>query len=669
MTVLKAALKWAGEGIPVFPCNSRKRPMTSDGFYSASTDVDTVTAMFKDQGAGTLIGARMGQECGLFAVDLDIYKPGAAGESAKQYMADLLARGLLPDTQRHKTMNGGLHLIYSSSTDWPNCAPTDGVEIKGEGGYIILPPSRGYSIEDDAGFAEAPTALIEVLIKSRSSHRAQTTTDLKANVASAKDFHNSLASLAAKLFRRGTAPEKVMDALLGALQGSVAAATQHARHDRWRTLIDDSDGELSRIVNSGRSKYDPSASTENAQDSVNTDLLAKFAAASDGMFAAPPSPHEGKEEKPAIDYGDSWPFEGDGYFAHEHIDVSSQKFNIYPVYAENESVIIAADPKAGKTAISLRLAFALACGQDFGTTFKVSEARGVLYFALEGTRAIKLRLEAEKRRQTEEGIVLPDNIPLFVVERTPNVLRHQEDLAAKIIAADKWYKKESGKQLGLVVLDTLTKAMPGADQNSVDDTSKLFEITDMLRRGGVVATVVFVHHTGKDGKTRGSSNIEAEVDVVLKVKKQEDNTSTMYVHMARSIEDGQQFHFRLKGYSLGKTEQGIEQSAPYVELIEGPTQTSNDVSDAARRAHTIKPILEVLFSMSIGEHTLRSCIAELKKAGIMAGRGAKSDALKLLALVFDRTDSVVYRNHTITLKRDDQEQPVAITVSTITSPS
>lgn len=649
--ITKAALDWAADGIPVFPCASNKQPLTSNGFYDATTDPQQVKELFELAPDDCKIGARMGSASGLFACDFDIYKPGEAGASAQKYMAQLIADGLLPDTQRHRTMNGGLHLIFQSRHGFPNVKPAEGVEIKGEGGYIILPPSEGYSIEDDNGFREAPKALVEALVRAKRSYTDRTIEQHEQSIIAGKDFHDSIASIAAKMFRRGATASEVSNRIFGALEASVARSSNHPRHQRWSDLVSDSGGEVSRIINSGREKYDAHAKTNEARDSFSAEDIERAKRAAEAAGFSPNREENSYEAdpEPTPDDFDGWPFDGEGYFAGEQLEISDQRFNLFPLYAENESVVIAADPKAGKTAISLKLAVHVAAGRDLGS-FKVTDQRGVLYYALEGTRAIKLRVEAEKRSQQDEGTPLPDNLPLFVVERPTNFVEKREQNVAKAVAAARYFEEQMGIPLGVIVIDTLTKAMPGADQNSVDDTSALFDFTTQLRSHGVKATVVYIHHTGKDGKTRGSSNIEAEVDVVLKMRKHEDSTTEMYVHMARSIDDNHRYLFELKSYDLGETIQGIRQSAPIVTPVEGnivADEVSEDAKDAAQRAK----YFNVIVRLGDGEYKLRDIIEAWKKASLVKPRVRAATIEEIMDFLFRHGLEQRFRGKTIAAKK------------------
>lgn len=646
-SIVQEALRWASMGVPVFPCSTNKVPLTPNGHKDATVDPVAITQMFELAG-DCYIGAQMGANSKLFACDFDIYKPGAAGKAAEQFMADLLAKGVLPPTQRHRTVNGGLHLIYESDDSWPNCKPSPGVEVKGEGGYIIVPPSKGYIVEDDGGFAKAPKALIDLLMSARTEYTGRTTRQHEEAIISAESFHDAITSIAAKMFRQGRPASEIMAKILAALSASVASNPSHPRHERWNAFMEDKGGELSRILNSGRSKYDTSARMDTARENLSEEVFDRVREASARLGFSSPNLGYNQQEPKALpspdDYGSSWPFEGDGYFAHQEIDVTNQLYILHPLFAENETIVMAADPKSGKTSLSIKLAFGLATGVSPCKSFTIPQARGVLYFSLEGKRAVQLRIEAEKRYQKEQGVTLPDDIPLFVVERHTNFMDQQDDTVAKIVAAHR-YMKEKGVELGLIVIDTLTKAMPGFDQNSVEDTSKLFDMTPKLRDYGVNASIMFVHHTGKDGRTRGSSNIEADVDTVLKVRAQEDGSSLLYVHMARSMDDNLFIKFNLLPYELGVTSQGIKQSAP---VLVFDHEVADSSTEAAVRAQTIKPWLELFLGMGVGTHSVKDVGNEAMRLKLVNGRLAGKLLTEALDLVFDRELSVVYRAHTIT---------------------
>lgn len=244
--------------MPVFPVGSNKAPLTPNGHKDASTDPETVRKLFAGSPWG--IGGAMGRESGLFAIDSDHYKPGEAGLAAAAFIKDLEIDGLLPETRAHKTQSGGRHYLLRSDTDWPNCKPCKGAEVKGEGGYVVLPPSPGYEVEHES-IANAPAGLIDLLNAKKATASMTPNSALKAAIMAGDDFHDSLTLVAARRAAEGASPEKVQSELLEVLNASVAASERHPRHGRWKSLVEDKSKELSRIVFSAESKFNPDAAS------------------------------------------------------------------------------------------------------------------------------------------------------------------------------------------------------------------------------------------------------------------------------------------------------------------------------------------------------------------------------------------------------------------------
>ena len=630
--LIEAAIEWAEAGIPVFPTGEDKRPLTKNGFYDASTDPETIEAMFKDAGARLHgIGGRMGAASGIFAIDADTYKPGEAGEAAQAYVLGLSRSGMLPPTRVHATRNGGRHYLFRAE-EFPNCKPSKGVEVKGEGGYIILPPSPGYTVES-RGLSDAPAKLVESLKAARSAQSATTLDVLKANVLSGDDFHDSLTQIAAKLSSAGEPLEAVQATLLGLMNASVAASPQHPRHDRWTPIMADRSGELSRIVGSGHAKFNIAAKTDGLREAA-TDTIKQMAAA---MF---PAVRMETSQLPVVlaeSYGTNFPFAGRrGYFGHEQLDVLTEDFIMHPIYHANEVTLISADPKAGKTLVSQTLAMHIAAGLNFDDNLTVTERRPVLYFALESQTAIRKRLVAWKKFHDPEGKLYTDakSFPFYTLEEGMNLLDEnaRANLVEQIKATDIWWQNEGEKKLGVIVIDTLTKAMPGGDQNSVEDTSAVFDILAKIRDAGVQAAVVIIHHNTKNGnQPRGSSNIQAEPDTLLTLAKNpETDQLELRILMARSIDDDKVFTFDVLTETLGVSNQGYTITAPV--LIPGIRAVGGGEDEAVKALKlevTYKPLFEAIAELGTGAWNCRDVHDHLKEK--LAGTGLYDNQAALRA--------------------------------------
>lgn len=611
MPVIDAALFWAEKGVAVFPCRD-KRPLTKNGFKDAVKDAEAVRKLFEFYGdSANMVGAAMGDVSGMFALDFDLYK----GPEVDAYLQDLINRELLPETRVHKTARGGIHVFYNGDTLPNSSYPTDGVEVRGNGAYVIFPGGgAGYEVIKE-GLTAAPKALLAFLANIKKEQSKDTVDGLKARILAAENYHDSIARLAARYAAMGWDMERVTASILSTLQSSVAAQPTHPRHERWRFLMNNEQGEFLRTITTAHRKYNPNAATQEFNENVDADLFARLRETASVAFHSE-SPTD-REEPPPVktveDWAGAWPFEEEGYFAHAEHDLLSQRFIMHPILCEDESILIAAEPKAGKTAIALTVGLHVAVGRDLGTELRVAEPRGVLYFGLEGRRAIRLRIEAWKRRERELGNDVPDFIPFFVVERSKNLLHEAErsQLAAQIVAAGVWMKEQHGVDLGLVALDTLTKAMPGGDQNSVEDTSSVFDVVAKIRELGCTAAAMFIHHKARAGNIRGSTNIEADPDVITSVFKDQGNV-IWSLDRARSVEEGSKWRFKLVSYNIGTSTQGFQIDAPVVEVVEGEA-ADKGMAMALEKERAIRYLIKTL---SVGEHSLAVCQATLQDIGM-----------------------------------------------------
>ena len=142
-TALQIALDYALHGLPVFPCVPlTKRPYTSNGFKAATRDADQIKTWWQ-QWPDAMIGCPMGEESGLYCVDLDIDKE--TGEMVGEGAA--IALGIYNDLQtgvRATTHSGGSHFYFTDPGEgFGNTASkiADRIDTRGKGGYTILPGS------------------------------------------------------------------------------------------------------------------------------------------------------------------------------------------------------------------------------------------------------------------------------------------------------------------------------------------------------------------------------------------------------------------------------------------------------------------------------------------------------------------------------------------------
>lgn len=168
--MLRTALKLAARGLHVFPCApSSKKPACAHGFNDATVDSVAIQAWWRacpDYNIGIATGA----VSGIFVVDVDTDDEKGDGEVELRKLE--AQHGELPPTVEVITADGR-HLYFKfppvvvdSSVN--RFAP--GVHVRGDGGYVVAPPSihpsgRRYcwSVDSASVIAEAPAWLIELV--------------------------------------------------------------------------------------------------------------------------------------------------------------------------------------------------------------------------------------------------------------------------------------------------------------------------------------------------------------------------------------------------------------------------------------------------------------------------------------------------------------------------
>lgn len=135
-----AAAAYARRGWYVFPLQPRrKEPLTAHGVHDASNNVAVVERWWVEWPESN-IGLDV-HRSGFVVVDLD---PGRGGLANWERLCG--DYGLTPfTTLRTRTGGGGVHLLYRAPLGLTLRNSNDklgpGVDVRGRGGYIVLPPS------------------------------------------------------------------------------------------------------------------------------------------------------------------------------------------------------------------------------------------------------------------------------------------------------------------------------------------------------------------------------------------------------------------------------------------------------------------------------------------------------------------------------------------------
>jgi len=233
---------------------------------------------------------------------------------------------------------------------------------------------------------------------------------------------------------------------------------------------------------------------------------------------------------------------------------------------------------SGKTFLAADLAFHIAAGIPWrGLPVRRSF---VVYIACEAGTAIIKRFIALREKRL--GDAHEGTVPLAILTRGPNLLNISE--VEVLIEQLRTLSVEAGFPLGVVVIDTLSRAIPGGDENSSEDMTRVIAVADRIRNELHSATML-IHHSGKDNAkgARGHSSLSAAADIVLHI----DN-GVATVEKIRDGVAGAQFAFRLDPLELGHDKDGDAITTCTVEHLLEPQQAARPRPDrlpgAARTA-------------------------------------------------------------------------------------
>jgi KaiC/GvpD/RAD55 family RecA-like ATPase len=224
MTNYKAidyALFYALRGLYVFPVE-HKRPLVKWG-TDATTDSEQVKQWWTDHPEWG-IGIATGKKSGIVVVDID---PGKSG--AESLLSLIVEHGNLPDTPESLTGGGGRHLIFKHPGEGvkiKNSASDlgPGIDIRGDGGYIVAPPTlhesgKRYEWEpmnklSSIPIAELPSWLYDMTVDRPETQREyHPTCDLPDQIPNGLR-NATLTSLAGTMRRRGMSTDAIFQALM-----------------------------------------------------------------------------------------------------------------------------------------------------------------------------------------------------------------------------------------------------------------------------------------------------------------------------------------------------------------------------------------------------------------------------------------------------------------------
>ena len=514
----KAALEYAAAGFAVFPCMAgEKRPACEHGHKDATTDPAQIDAWWNYNPSYNV--AIVPESAGLCVLDLD------GSDGAARWDALIGANGKV-DTKYVLTPSGK-HLYFKGSL--PPTASKIGrkIDTRGRNSYVLAPPSvtgKGTYRLPDADLLPAPLpAWVAQAIRDRLPLD-------KPNRSLPAGDRNAALERGATLLRRYAADSRVAVSgeggnsrtyaiaaelcSLGVPQEDAAALLGELWNPQCIPPWDEAG--LSEIVgNAYRYAQEPARDAlPPAQDVFGHGVPAASSLPAVSRFKVLTEAEQAALREP------EW---------------------LIPDLIPKDSVTMLYGPAGSyKSFLALDMALTLASGIA-GWGRERGNRVPVVYCAAEGPRSIaRLRRPAWRAvKQIPEG----DALPFGLVCHVPFLLdRPSQDEFLKAVEAG------AVGHPALVIIDTLSRAMLGMDENAAKDAAGAIEFLGSVQRK-LGCSVLVVHHAGKDVArgVRGSSALLAGVDAAHEVKPHK-STRTVEIFCRRQKDaDERQAPWTLKG--------------------------------------------------------------------------------------------------------------------------
>jgi hypothetical protein len=236
----------------------------------------------------------------------------------------------------------------------------------------------------------------------------------------------------------------------------------------------------------------------------------------------------------------------------ELADQSEKEWLVRGILGAGEASAVYGVPGCGKSVLVEDMALHVALGWPWHG--REVRRGAVMYVALERKQLVIRRAIAfRERHQVADA-------PFAIVGGMYD-LRNPASVAELLLAADQ-IMEETGEELTLIVIDTISRALCGGDENSPKDMGAIVATTSRLQTE-TKAHVLWVHHMPQDAeRLRGHGALLGAMDTTVHVEKLGE-VRTATVVKANDSEEGEQVAFKLEGVTIAP-----ETTAPVVAPVD-----------------------------------------------------------------------------------------------------
>ena len=531
---------------------------------------------------GLITGACSG---GAFILDVDSHKHPEAQEWLMGLL-DAYNDGSRLNCPVQQTGGGGFQYLLRAPEGWtpPTIKTPIGIDIRGQGGFAVMPPS----LHDSGGeykwlkgsepwAIEIPvaegwlTAEIDQLVQKYGAGGAVGSVGQQVKTETPQYAKTEFGQIVDG--REEYMTKIVFAKVLSLYRESPIKPSAERLQDAMREAFASYERNVkSRIQERGT----PNHILLEREGRGHTLFAQKFAYAVNQWdvkiakeAAMPRTPGDGVQADVG-EYSDEWTAQSDLYEVLDEGQIMSLPdpiFLIDKMVIENSLGFIYGAPASGKSFIALGMGMTLATGQTKWWGKDVKGSGAVIMISSEGTADMKYRLEAWRKAlhvdAPSQFHLIRQTINFMDVGDRERLHRTVSSIVNKI-----------GQNPIMVIVDTLSRAMAGTDENDQAAASMMVQACDGIREIWKT-TVLCVHHTSRMGNMRGSTVFEGAADFIYGVEKEQGaHSGTITAKKIKAAEDGWVMGFNLRKIPVGTIEENKESlfAEPAIMQIVAPDQ-------------------------------------------------------------------------------------------------
>ena len=229
------------------------------------------------------------------------------------------------------------------------------------------------------------------------------------------------------------------------------------------------------------------------------------------------------------------------------LTMPNPKWLVDKLVVEQSLGFIFGAPGSLKTFIALDMALSLTTSQADWWGRGIQRQGAVVYICSEGVASLKFRLKAWEQYRK----VSISGTHFYLVRQSINFMK-DEDVGTLLATVEDIAGKINGP-IAAVFVDTVSRVLPGAEENLQKDMTLFVHACDALRnRFG--ATVFGLHHTNANGKFRGSTVMPGAGDFIIEVRREPGAmTGSIFAQKIKDAEDGWEQFFKVEKVKLDDT--------------------------------------------------------------------------------------------------------------------